>query len=76
METGLAIKLSDDEALVLFEFLASRTDDHLTGPGAHASDIAALDALQCSLEAVLTAPLQAHYAEAVAAAKLRLLPKS
>jgi len=67
----MTIDLSDDEALVLFEFLSDygSNDDGRELRVQHAAERNALWALSAQLEKGLVAPLQANYSELLSAAR-------
>jgi len=64
------ITLEDDEALVLFELLASRTVEATSAPERNA-----LTALQGLLEKQLVGPFSANYAQLLAAARSSLVAR-
>lgn len=72
------ITLTNDEALVLFEWLSREVDDRhgasLSGGLAHPSEYWALNALHCLLERACVAPSDLAYAPAVQRARERLAP--
>jgi hypothetical protein len=68
---ALEISLDDDAALVLFEFLASRSD-FIDALELGTPERTALDLLEASLERALTEPLAPNYSDLLTAAKLRL----
>lgn len=65
------ISLTDDEALVLFHWLAQRSDVAAAEQKPTADDIALWN-LEALLEKVLTAPFMSDYAEQLEAARARL----
>ena len=73
--TDVQLRLSRDEALVLFELAARFTDDD-TLSIAHDAERTALWNLCALLEAALVEPLTPEYTEALAAARLRLARES
>lgn len=67
MSDDLALTLTKDEALVLFEWL-SEMDDGVLGP----AEQAVIDGLVAMLETQLTAPFAPDHDEQVLAARARL----
>jgi len=71
---GVSIQLDDDEALVLFEFLASREDLRaelkLEAPEFHA-----FDSLHAALERVLVVPFEPNYSTLLSAARTSLIER-
>ena len=67
------VSLTDDEALVLFEFLTRFSRDECLSIG-HPSEETALWNLQCLLERELEQPLRSNYAELLEKARQRLRP--
>jgi hypothetical protein len=65
------ISLTDDEALVLFDWLGRRSDD-LAPDEKPTAEIIALWNLEALLERVLVAPFMSDYAEQLEAARARL----
>ena len=68
MESQIVVSLTPDEALVLFEALASGVTQHAVTPGTQR----ALDSIECQLERVLVQPFKRNYLELVADAERRL----
>ena len=67
------VRLSRDEALVLFEWLHRAADqDELRTATTHHAELIALESLSALLEAELVEPFAADYANLVAAARRRL----
>ena len=73
----MTIELSNDEALVLFELLSDygTTDEGRRLEVRNAAERNALWSLEAALEKVMVTPLQADYAEKLAAAQDRLEQK-
>lgn len=69
MKSQVAVMLSRDEALVLFEALASGAARRSVSPGTQA----ALDSIEAQLERVLVEPFKPNYVELVAAAEHRIV---
>jgi hypothetical protein len=73
MEAGQThIRLSDDEALVLFELLSQWTSDAPQATAHGNAECAVLHGILASLEAQITAPFSADYDDQLAAARGRL----
>lgn len=68
---AVEISLTDDAALVLFDWLGRRSDD-LAPDEKPTAEIIALWNLEALLERVLVAPFMSDYAEQVDAARVRL----
>ena len=77
---AVSLNLEDDEALVLFEWFSREIDERKGGRLAHAlvttAEFWALNALHCMLERDGPAPFGQSYAEAVAQARMRLVPET
>jgi hypothetical protein len=73
----ITINLSDDEALVLFEFLAREIDDNLEKRLDtlinHPAEFWALNSVHGALEKILVEPLASNYGELVALARQRVM---
>ncbi len=74
------IDLRDDEALVLFEWLAREIDDHkqarIAGVIDHPAEFWTLNALHCSLERQLAEPFAANYRDLLAQAREQVMAQS
>lgn len=70
----ITLTLEDDEALVLFDWLA-RADEPGVAGVAHPSDSHALNALECVLERTLTDPLRPDYEDKLAEARGSLMAR-
>jgi len=70
-ESAVAISLTPDQALVLFEWLA-REDGKDALPTEHPAELQVLWDLEAQLERVLVEPFRPDYAELLAAARERL----
>lgn len=70
------LRLSPDEALVLFEFLARAIDEErgrqLAVIAKHDAELWALNAVHCALESELAEPFRDDYSALLAAARERL----
>jgi hypothetical protein len=69
---GVAIQLSRDEALVLFEWLHRCEDEDRVSPPEHHAEQVALWNLSALLERALVEPLRQNYRQLVAQARDRL----
>ena len=71
---AVTLQLEDDEALVLFEFLASREnlrgELNLEAPESHA-----LDCLHAALERVLVVPFKPDYSTLLSSARTSLIER-
>ena len=65
------LRLTNDEALVLFDVL-HRWEDDGRGPTDDLGERAALDALSCALESALVEPFNSDYGALVRSARERL----
>jgi hypothetical protein len=66
----VTLSLTDDEALVLFDWLVREDEKRL--PTAHEAEQKVLWGLEAQLERVLVEPLRPEYREMVAAARERI----
>ena len=73
-DTGIGVRLSKAEALVLFELL-SRVESEEVSITPDTAEWRALDALCCHLEKTLVEPFLGNYPRMVADAKKELLEK-
>lgn len=71
----LALTLTADEALVLFDVLHRWEDQGTVGPVEDEAEAVALWNLSASLESILVEPFKANYTELVASARARLIGK-
>jgi len=71
MSEDITIRLSRDEALVLFEFL-SRFDDHDDFKLRHNAESLAFSRLKAQLDKALVEPFRPEYGELLRAARERL----
>lgn len=73
---SVRIELSDDEALVLFEWLKRTDEDETPAPPVdHPAERLALWAIEGALERTLVEPLRPDYPELLRAARDRLVAK-
>lgn len=80
MAAPTTLTLSADEALVLFELLSRWSEDHAAArPSGDCfespAEVGALLGVLACLESQLTEPLQANYADLLAAARARLVAR-
>lgn len=71
-EAGVVLRLSKDEALVLFEWL-KKNDEHANGADTEESERVVLWRVEAQLEKALVAPLQSDYRLAVERARKRVI---
>lgn len=74
MTDEVKLNLTQDEALVLLEFL-TRFSDQQTLKIEHQAEARTLWNLQCILESALTEPLQSNYAELLESARHKVEDK-